>query len=298
MNAKIGIGAYTDCVSENPFISNEGEHTSFVANNILVEQILFYSFKNVVNGMLVDDKGNLCVDDSVLDYWSSYGMLKGQRSVFEEAIQKGMQFNYENLYAVIEKFTEDGKPYEIDDKFKNTFEALRQICEVKLIESTLLSMYDKEIQREGECGEVAILQGITASTDFIYSMYQTGLPTYTDLMRNMDSIEFFKYYTEKRRFRLGAKEEEHLLSREEALTKYLNLPIELIDEILDVVEEAKAGDDFIESFTEGLSEFIGQLDELNIQHADAYKKAVTEINNESQTYQPADTKRADDYSIQ
>ena len=289
MNSKIGIGVMVDSVSEHPYILSDGMHTPYVSDNILVEQLQFYAFKRVLNNELIDENAK-GVSKDILDYWSFYGMLSGERSIIESAIQKGFRLNYDALYEDIEKFqSEDG--YIIDDDFINKFEGLRQLCEIKVIESRLLAMFDKEIQHEGEKGEVTLLQGIVGATDFIYSLYPSGFPLHTDLMRDMDSSTFFKVSYK------GVVQDKEL-EREDALMKYLDLPVQLLDDIFIVSAEIDVSEEFMQKFVENLADFVDKLESMNMQHASAYKEPVSNVYNENQTYEPNSTKKEDDYSIQ
>lgn len=292
MISNIGLKATTECVSQHPFILSEGEHISHVSPNILVEQMQFYTLRNKITDGILDFDAKKPVKKTFFKYWNFYGMLRGESSVIEEAIQKGLRLNYEVLYKEVDKFIENDE-YDINSDFLNNFESLRQLSEVKLIESKLLALFDKEIQRETDTGSVAILQGITSTTDFIYSMYPTGLPLFTDMMKNISSVNFFK---KVEKGRLISKVVDK--TREEALSEYLNIPTQLLDQMFEVTNDVDLSKEDVENLVDSIIDFVTNLNDLNEAYADAFKQASTPIvDNESQTYEISDKKREDDYSI-
>ncbi len=293
MISNIGLKAISDCISKHPYILTEGEHISHVSSNLLSEQINFYNLKNKITDDLYDCDAKKAVNKTYIKYWEAYGMLRGTKSVIEKAIQKGLRLNYEALFKEIDKFI-NNNDYIITTDFIANFETLRQLSEVKLIESKLLALYEKEIKDEIEGGHVAILQGITSTTDFIYAMYPTGLSSITNLMQNINSEEFFK---KNEKGKIFTKEIEK--TREEALGDYLSIPTQLMDEMFVALDELDFTEDEVQELVTIILTFVDNLDELNVDIAEAFRESVQPtVDNESQQYEISDKKREDDYSIQ
>ena len=293
MISNIGLKAISDCISKHPYILTEGEHISHVSSNLLSEQINFYNLKNKITDDLYDCDAKKAVNKTYIKYWEAYGMLRGTKSVIEKAIQKGLRLNYEALFKEIDKFI-NNNDYIITTDFIANFETLRQLSEVKLIESKLLALYEKEIKDEIEGGHVAILQGITSTTDFIYAMYPAGLAAVTNLMQTINSEKFFK---KVEKGKILSKEIDK--TREEALTDYLSLPTELMDEMFIATDELNLTEEEVNEFVNTVLTFVDNLDGLNINIAEAFRESVQPVvDNESQPYEISDKKREDDYSIQ
>ena len=282
MNENIGLGTVSQCVSNHPYIVSEGLHSSYVSGNIILEQMSFYKFKLRLN--LILDELNSKV---ATNFWDSYGLVQGKRSVIEDAIQKGFCLDYAKLNEDCDKFF-NGE----NDNFAENIETLRQLSEIKLAESRLLGMFESEIKEEQAQGNVCILQAITSTTDFIYSMYDSGLPQYCELMRSLVADHFF-YHEEKGLLKTKYVE----VSKDEALTAYLTMPTELLNSMILLADECKIDVETVKELLDNIDEFVAQLHESNNEYALAYKEAVSAVCNENQTYEMS-AKKIDDYSIQ
>ncbi len=290
MISRIGLGVVSECLSKHPYIKTEGGHTSHVAENILVEQVLFYNFKNSVNVGVVNAKLNKAFTKDDFIYWSNYGMLKEQNCILEDAIQKGLKLNYEVLDECVRNFNNDNK-YDISIEFIENFESLVQLANIKLIESKLLALFEKNIDREYGSGEINILQSITTATDFIYSMHQTNLLHYTKIMKELSVEDFFT----KTEGRLITKTTN--LTKEEALTKYLALPMMIFDEIIEFALMSNCEEKYINELQEQLSNFVENLVDMNDQVAKTFKESFENAIQDNQVYMPNNERRHDDYSI-
>ena len=112
--------------ADHPYILDLGGHSSYVGENILLEQMMFRKVKKAMNLVILSAKH----DKKAMQYWESYGMLPDQMSPFEQAILKGIKFDYQ---AIANDFNDmcEGKSTD----FIARFESLFQICQIKTIES-------------------------------------------------------------------------------------------------------------------------------------------------------------------
>lgn len=284
-----GVSGNADvCASEHPYILTEGGHTAYVGQNILVEQLNFFKFKVGLNYYISQIK-----DKKAVAFWSAYGLLRGQRSPIEDAIQKGFQLNYEALQVDCANFFENK-----DYKFAGNIESLYQLSQIKLIESRLLGLFEHEMQREKEAGSVAIESAITATTDFIYTMFASGLAQYSEIMGALTQETIF----EKEEGTLRKKAVE--VNKNEALTNYLSLPMELYHSMLLVIDECDMTEEQIDEFVKTVDNFIVDLSIGYKTYADIFRELVDNANiaqnnvsNEEQQYVPNPTRNKDDYSF-
>ena len=152
-------------------------------------------------------------------------------------------------------------------------------------------MFEKNIDREYGSGEINILQSITTATDFIYSMHQTNLLHYTKIMKELSVEDFFT----KTEGRLITKTTN--LTKEEALTKYLALPMMIFDEIIEFALMSNCEEKYINELQEQLSNFVENLVDMNDQVAKTFKESFENAIQDNQVYMPNNERRHDDYSI-
>lgn len=272
-----------ETISNHPYIINEGEHISHTSGNILLEQMNFFKFKTKLNLYI-----NELNSKKVYKFWDAYGLTQYKRGAIETAIQKGICLDYDKLNEDLEDFF-DGK---IDD-FPANIEALRQICEIKLIESRLLGLFETEIREEQSQGSISLLQAITSTTSFIYSMYESGLPQHSELMKNINSEDYF-YYLEKGLLNTRLID----MDKDEVLKKYLAMPMDLLNSMLLVADECKLKRNQINELLDNINCYIKELHQHNVDCAKDFKDSLMQINNEYQTYEISTIKKEDDYSIQ
>ena len=267
--------------SGHPYIFTEGKQYKYASGNVLFEQMNFYKFKTALNVYLQEKK-----DKKLNRFFSAYGLLYGERSCIEDAIQKGFQLNYANMRDDLEALFENG-----DRALIGNIETLRQLSHVKLIENRLLTMFKNEILQEESKGEVALAQAISSTATFIYAMYGTNLSGITDIMCQLTDDNFFVEYQGK----LLKKRVE--LTKEEALTKFLQVPIELVDSMIMVANSFNIDEEKQELIFDSIDNFIQAMAQSNAGYAEQFKQLVSKGMGESNQPYEKTEKKADDFSI-
>lgn len=268
--------------ADHPYILDLGGHSSYVAENILLEQMSFRKIKKAINYVILSGKQ----DKKGLQYWGSYGMLPDQMSPFEQAILKGVKFDYQEIAKDFNNMCQG-----TSNDFLMRFEALSQICQIKTIESKLLSIFDNEIEREKSNGQIAIYQNIVTATEFIYSLFATGLAEHTDLMKE---ISFDGYFVEETKKWFGTKRNE--LPKDILLEDYLELPKNLINQCIDVAIEYDISKEDLEELCNALENLTLEFSEANSQAIKAIRNQIESANimsNESMEYARSDIDKKD-----
>ncbi len=259
--------------ADHPYILDLGGHSSYVGENILLEQMAFRKAKKAMNLVILGAKH----DKKAMQYWESYGMLPDQMSPFEQAILKGVKFDYQ---AIASDFSDmcEGK----SNEFIARFESLFQICQIKTIESKLLSIFDSEIQREKSNGQVAIYQNIVTATEYIYNLFATGLAEHTRLMKE---TTFDGYFVEETKKWFGRKKNEY--PKDILLEDYLEMPKNLTNECIEVAVSLGISEDELEALCDSLEGMTQAFSEANAEMIKAIHDQVEGANvlcNESMEY--------------
>ena len=259
--------------ADHPYILDLGGHVSYVGENILLEQMAFRKFKKAINFVIMSGKQ----DKKALQYWKSYGMLPDQMSAFEQAILKGVKLDYNEIAKEFNEMCE-GKSFD----FLAHFESLSQICQIKTIESKLLGIYDNEIQREKNNGEVSIYQSIVTATEFIYRMFATGLAEHTELMKE---ISFDSYFVNETKSWFRKKTSEY--PKDILLEDYLELPKNLINKCLEVACEIGVSEKDLEMLCDSLEDLTMEFSNSNAETINMIRNQIENSNmlsNESMEY--------------
>lgn len=259
--------------ADHPYILDLGGHSSYVGENILFEQMMFRKIKKAINLVILSAKR----DRKAMQYWENYGMLPDQMSSFEQAILKGVKFDYQ---AIASDFNDMCEGRSLD--FIARFESLYQICQIKTIESKLLSIFDDEIQREKNNGQVAIYQNIATATEYIYSLFATGLAEHTDLMKRTTFNDYFVKETKKW---FGKKQGEY--PRDVLLEDYLEIPKHLTNECIEVAVDIGISGDELKELCDSLEGLTQAFSDANAETIKAIREKIGSsniLNNESMEY--------------
>ncbi len=235
--------------ANHPYILSLGGHSSYVGENILLEQMAFRKFKKRLNLVVLGAKQSR----RTMKYWESYGMLPEQMSALEQAILKGVKFDYD---AMARDF--DNACAGQSNEFFTRFESLHQICQIKTIESKLLSMFDSEIQRERDNGQISIYQNIVTATDYIYNMFATRLAEETELMK---AISFDGFFVDKTKKWFRKRESQY--PKDILLEDYLELPKLLTNECIQVAINLNISEKDIDILCDSIEDMTREFSELN-----------------------------------
>lgn len=271
-------------VSRHPYILTEGQHYRYVAGNVILQQVGFYKFKLALREFLKDRKNK-----QYKRFFSTYGLLDGQRSCIEDAIQKGFQLNYVKMKEDLDKLANGN-----DRTLIGNIETLKQLSHIKLIESRLVTMFNDDIVQEQYCGELDIAQAIASATKFVYAMYGQGWAESTDIMMHLTEEDFFV-----ERDGLILKREVEL-SKEEALKKYLQIPVDLINAMISIADFYDISSEKKDQIFDKIEESLSVMAKSNAVYAEQFKEMVEASNAEKESEQKdkkKDRKKEDDFSI-
>lgn len=258
--------------ADHPYITDLGEHSAYVGENILLEQMSFRKFKNAIHIARIAENA----DKHEVAFWKDYGMGLDQLSVFELAILRGVKFDYQ---AIANEFNDYVEKKSSD--FAVNFYSLSRICELKIIESKLLGLFDTEIQQQKANGEVTLLQNIITATEYMYSLFAVGLAEYTDLMESLDSEAFFKQTTKKGLLRKTITAD---YPKEVLLEDYLEMPKNLTNECLAVASKMELTDEELKTVSEMLDMLVSAYDNVNKESIQELRATLAYANNESMPY--------------
>ena len=259
-------------IADHPYILDFGGHRAYVGENILLEQMNFRKFKNAVNKVILMSKTNR----NGVKYWQSLGMMPDQISIFEQAILKGMKLDYKEMINDFNAMSTTESMV-----FIERIESLWQLCQIKTIESKLLATFNSDIEREKSNGEGIIYQNIATATEFIYTMFSTGLAEHTKLMRQINFDTYFVNEAKKGLF----KKKKGEFSKDILIEDYLELPKMLVNECLDLADSLDLTEEEYNSITDGIEQLTQILYKGNEERMNALRSSMNYQINESMEYQ-------------